>query len=127
KFTLLAVAMIAAAVAALKPADILALVAASFSLSAAAFVPTLLLGILWRGTSRRGAVAGMLAGFGVTAWYILINAAGVRSFLALPPQPQLWLGIQPVSAGVFGVAVGFLVTWCVSLLERRNQGVHASF
>ncbi|MGP1630333.1 MAG: VC_2705 family sodium/solute symporter, partial [Giesbergeria sp.] len=65
KFALLAVALIAAFVAALKPADILPLVSASFSLAASAFVPVMVLGIFWRGTTRQGAVAGMLSGFGV--------------------------------------------------------------
>jgi len=48
-------------VAALKPADILPLVAASFSLAASAFVPVMVLGIFWRGTTRAGAVAGRVA------------------------------------------------------------------
>ncbi|RZI98940.1 MAG: cation acetate symporter, partial [Haliea sp.] len=73
KFALLAVAMVAAFVAALKPAGILPLVSASFSLAASAFVPVMVLGIFWRGATRRGAVAGMLAGLGVTAWYMLAN------------------------------------------------------
>jgi cation/acetate symporter len=47
KFALLGIAMVAAFVAALKPADILPLVAASFSLAASAFVPVMVLGIFW--------------------------------------------------------------------------------
>ena len=66
KFALLAVAMVAALVAAWKPAEILPLVSASFSLAAAAFVPVMVLGIFWRGANRAGAVAGMLAGLGFT-------------------------------------------------------------
>jgi cation/acetate symporter len=76
KFALLGVAMVAAFVAALKPADILPLVAASFSLAASAFVPVMVLGIFWRGTTREGAVAGMLGGLGITVYYMLVNSAG---------------------------------------------------
>ena len=111
---------VAAFVAALKPAEILPLVSASFSLAASAFVPVMVLGIFWRGTTRRGAVAGMLAGLGVTAWYMLINAAPLRSALALAPGGDLWFAIQPISAGVFGVPTGFLVAWLVSLSDRKR-------
>ena len=58
----IAVALIAALVATTKPAEILPLVSASFSLAASAFVPAMLLGILWRGANRAGATAGMVAG-----------------------------------------------------------------
>ena len=86
KFALLAVALVAAAVASFKPADILPLVAASFSLAASAFVPAMVLGIFWSRTNRRGAVAGMLGGLGVTVYYMLVNAPPMRAFFALPPD-----------------------------------------
>jgi cation/acetate symporter len=125
KFALLAVALVAAAVASFKPADILPLVAASFSLAASAFVPVMVLGIFWPRTSRRGAVAGMLAGLGVTVYYMLVNAPAVRAFLALPPGQQLWLGIQPLSAGVFGVPIGFAVAALTSLSTRAMRSPSA--
>ncbi len=121
KFALLAVAMVAAFVAALKPAEILPLVSASFSLAGSAFVPVMVLGIFWRGTTRSGAVAGMLAGLGVTAWYMLANAGPLRSLLGLAPGGNLWFSIQPISAGVFGVPVGFLVAWLVSIADRGGR------
>jgi cation/acetate symporter len=119
KFALLAVALVAAMVASLKPADILPLVSASFSLAASAFVPAMVLGIFWKGATRSGAVAGMLAGLGVTIYYMLVNAAPVRTLFKLQPEPQLWFGIVPVSAGVFGVAVGLAVALVVSMLTLR--------
>ncbi|MGI9135015.1 MAG: VC_2705 family sodium/solute symporter, partial [Rhodoferax sp.] len=117
KFALLIVALIAAYVAAQKPAGILYLVSASFSLAGAAFVPVMVLGIFWRDTTRVGAVGGMLAGLGVTIYYMTINLAWVRSALGLAGD-GLWWGIQPVSAGVFGLASGVLVTVVLSLLTR---------
>ena len=116
KFALLAVALFAALVASAKPADILPLVSTSFSLAASAFVPAMVLGIFWKGTTRAGSVAGMLAGLGVTIYYMLVNAAWIRVMLKLTPDPQLWFGIVPISAGVFGVALGLFVTVLVSLL-----------
>ena len=109
KFALLAVAMLAAVVAALKPAEILALVSASFSLAAASFFPAMVCGLFWARVERRAAVAGMLAGFVVTAGYMVINTPGVRHFWGWPPSSGLWWGVQPLSAGIFGVPAGFTV------------------
>jgi cation/acetate symporter len=116
KFALLVVALIAAYVAAQRPAGILYLVAASFSLAGAAFVPAMVLGIFWPRTSRAGAVSGMLTGLGMTVFYMVINVPAARQALGLSGD-GLWFGIQPVSAGVFGVAAGLSVTVLVSLLS----------
>ncbi len=107
KFALLAVAMLAAMVAAFKPAEILALVSASFSLAASAFFPGMVLGMLWSRVHRPAVILGMLSGLGVTIYYLMVNAPGVRHFWGLDPYDGLWWGIQPLSAGVFGVPVGF--------------------
>jgi cation/acetate symporter len=125
KFALLAVALVAAVVASLKPAEILPLVSASFSLAASAFVPAMVLGIFWSRATRRGAVAGMLAGLGVTVYYMVVNAPPFRAFFGMPPGQALWFGIQPLSAGVFGVPLGFLVTVVVSLASRPLPAVSA--
>lgn len=115
KFALLMVALVAAYVAAQRPAGILYLVSASFSLAGAAFVPAMVLGIFYPGTTRSGAVAGMLAGLGVTLYYLIVNLPAVREALQLVGD-GLWWGVQPVSAGVFGVAAGLLVTLSVSMV-----------
>ncbi|GAB4215326.1 MAG: cation acetate symporter [Rhodoferax sp.] len=107
KFSLLAVALLAAYVAAQRPADILYLVSASFSLAGAAFVPVMVLGLFWSGLTRPAALVGMVCGLGLTLYYMGINAEWVRALLGLS-GPRLWLGIEPVSAGVFGVAGGLL-------------------
>jgi len=117
KFALLAVAMLASVVAAFKPAEILALVSASFSLAASAFFPGMVLGMLWRRVHRWAVVLGMLSGLGVTIFYMLVNAPSFRHFWRLDPFDGLWWGIQPMSAGVFGVPLGFAVmvvaTWLI--------------
>jgi cation/acetate symporter len=116
KFALLLVALAAAYVAAQRPADILYLVSASFSLAGAAFVPVMVLGIFWPRTTRVGAVCGMLSGLGTTIYYMAINSVQLRSALGLSGS-GLWWGIQPVSAGVFGVLLGVVVTVIVSLFS----------
>ena len=122
KFALLLVALAAAYVAAQRPADILFLVSASFSLAGAAFVPAMVLGIFWGRTNRKAAVAGMLTGLGMTLYYMLINAPQVRSAFGLHGL-GLWFGIQPVSAGVFGVLAGTAMTVLVSLLTQQASVV----
>jgi cation/acetate symporter len=120
KFALMAVALVAALVASFKPAEILPLVSASFSLAASAFVPVMVLGIFWAGTTPAGAVAGMLGGLGVTVYYMLVNAPAFRVWAGLPEGGGLWFAIQPISAGVFGVPAGFALALLVSLLRRRS-------
>ena len=115
KFVLLVAALVAAYVAAQRPADILYLVSASFSLAGAAFVPVMVLGIMWTGTTSAAAVCGMTAGLGLTLYYMALNAVSVRAALGLSGS-GLWFGIQSVSAGVFGILAGLLVTVVVSLL-----------
>jgi len=117
KFALLLVALIAAYVAAQRPADILFLVSASFSLAGASFVPVMVLGIFWSGVTRIAAVAGMVSGLGLTLYYMLINLPALRVALELKGS-GLWFGIEPMSAGVFGVLAGFGVTLVVSYLTR---------
>lgn len=108
KFALLAVAMLAAFVAALKPAEILALVSTSFSLAASAFFPAMACGLFSARVDRRAAVAGMLVGPAVTIGYMVLNSPAVRHFWGLAAEGGLWWGVQPVSAGVFGVPAGFV-------------------
>jgi cation/acetate symporter len=110
-------ALAAALIAALKITDILQFVSAAFSLAAAAFFPAMVLGIFWRRTSRAGAVAGMLAGTAVCLWYMATNLPILRNLLGVswPLADSQWLGVDAVSAGVFGVPLGALVMVVVSL------------
>lgn len=120
KFALLVVAVLAAGAASARPSAILPVVSASFSIAAAAFVPAMVLGIFWRRATRPGAVAGMLAGLAVTLYYLVTNSPPWRGLMGSSPESTLWFGIQPVSAGLFGVAVGVLVTVAVSALTRAR-------
>lgn len=119
KFALLLVALFAAYVAAQRPADILYLVSSSFSLAGSAFVPVMILGIFWSGVTRLAAVCGMLGGLGLTLYYMVINVPAVRTFLGLRGS-GLWFDIEPVSAGVFGVTAGLLITVLFSMLSKST-------
>lgn len=117
KFMLMTVALLAAFVAGQRPSDILPMVAASFSIAASAFVPAMVLGIFWRGATRSGAVAGMLSGLLLTLYYMLAHTTWVQQWVPPSLLPDgLWWGLQPVSAGVFGVLLGVGMTVGVSWL-----------
>ncbi len=118
KVLLLIVALFAASVAAQKPADILFLVSAAFSFAAAAFFPALVLGIFWKRASQWGAVLGMLAGVGITFYYMATTQPWLRGVFGVTSSiaDNTWFGISPISAGVFGVPLGFAVIILVSLV-----------
>ena len=113
---LLAVALAAAFVAAQKPANILFLVSAAFSLAASAFFPALVLGIFWQRANKWGAATGMLAGLALSFWYMATTHPWLRGLFGVESPVSLWWGIQPISAGIFGIPLGFAVIIAVSLL-----------
>jgi cation/acetate symporter len=121
KGLLVVVALAAAAVAAQKPADILFLVSAAFSFAAAAFFPALVLGIFWKRANKWGASLGMLAGLGTTFYYMATTQTWMRGVFGVTSPVELWWGIQPISAGLFGVPVGFAVIIIVSLLTGQPK------
>ena len=116
KILLLIVALAAAYVAAQKPADILFLVSAAFSFAAAAFFPALTLGIFWKRANKWGAVAGMIGGLGITFYYMVTTQVWLRGVFGVTSPIELWYGILPISAGIFGVPLGFALIIIVSLL-----------
>ena len=124
KMLLLIVALAAAYVAAQKPADILFLVSAAFSFAAAAFFPVLTLGIFWKRANKWGASLGMMAGLGITFYYMVTTQPWLyRLTHGTPITPEIaktntWWDIAPISAGLFGVPLGFAVIIIVSLLTK---------
>ena len=92
-------------------------VALAFGLAAASLFPALLLGIFSKRVTREGAVAGMLAGIGVTLAYVFQHKGVMfipgTSFLG--DLPANWFfGIEPNAFGVVGAAVNFAVTFTVT-------------
>jgi cation/acetate symporter len=127
KMLLLVVAVLAALMAAQKPADILFLVSAAFSFAAAAFFPALVLGIFWKRANKWGAVVGMVCGLGITFYYMVTTHPWLRGVFGVtsPISDHVWWGISPISAGLWGVPLGFVLIIVVSLLtpapDRETQ------
>jgi cation/acetate symporter len=70
---LVVVAIIAAATAATKPGDILAMVGWAFSLAMAGNFPALVMGVWWKRTTAAGAMAGIVTGFGLCLFYLVVS------------------------------------------------------
>ena len=122
KLLLLGVAFIAAYVASQKPADILSLVAAAFSLAGSTLFPVLVLGVFWKRANHQGAIAGMAIGFAVCLYYMLRASTALGGTM-----DDAWFGILPMAAGVFGVPAGLLGVVTISLLtappSRGSEGM----
>jgi cation/acetate symporter len=119
KILLIVTAVISAWVATFRFAVIAELVAWAFSLAGASFFPALVMGIWWKRANKQGAVWGMSLGLIVTTYYLI----GSRFFIgstALFWAPLQWIwnatGTLPIAAAIWGLPVGFLVIWIVSLL-----------
>jgi cation/acetate symporter len=116
KSLLLVVAVLAAIVAAERPGTILLMVAWAFSIAGSAFFPALVLGIFWNRANYKGALAGMAVGTLVAVYYIVrvefdsIPWLGISGMRMAP-----WFQVHSTSAGVFGVASGFITVLLVSL------------
>ncbi len=123
KALLLVVALIAAYTASLKPGNILFLVGAAFSLAASSFFPALVLGIFWKRANKWGAIAGVSAGLGVCFYYMTVTYPFLRDMFGVtkPIAEYMWFGMNPISAGVFGLPIGMAVIVIVSLLTPAPE------
>lgn len=110
---LLGVAILAAWLASTKPADILSMVAMAFSIAASGLFAPLVLGIWWKRANTPGAIAGMLSGFIVCMYYI------ITTHKTFGIQNDLWMGVNTISSGTFGIPVSFAVMIIVTLVTAE--------
>lgn len=99
------------------PALIALMVTWAFGVAGGGFFPVLFMGIWWRGTTTRGALAGMvLGGFG-SALFILANVLHVTW-----PGAPAWLRTAGALTfpAIVTVPVAFLAIYLVSMLDRQN-------
>jgi cation/acetate symporter len=118
KMLLLVVALFAAYVTSLKPGNILFLVGAAFSMAASVFFPALVLGVFWKRANTPGAIAGMIVGLGTCLYYMARTYPQFIEWFGTS-RMDLWFGIQPISAGIFGVPAGLITLIVVSLLTPK--------
>jgi len=87
-------------------------VALAFGLAASSIFPALMLGIFYKRMNREGAIAGMLAGLGVTLLYVFQHKGVlfIESTAFLGSLPENWFfGIEPNAFGAIGALVNFAV------------------
>jgi cation/acetate symporter len=115
RILLVVAAVIGAYVATFRINIIVAVVAYAFALAGSGFFPALVMGVFWKRANKQGAIAGMVVGF-LTALVLIVIG---RNWGIYP------LGVREIGAGVFGVPIGFLVIWIVSLMypppDRETQ------
>lgn len=96
---------------ALKEQNIAWLVMLGFGIAASAIFPGMLGTLWWRGATRQGVIASIVAGLVVSLLFIVLLLVGVKSFLGLPTSG---------GPGVFGVTAGFLALFLVSKLTSDH-------
>jgi cation/acetate symporter len=92
-------------------------VALAFGLAASSIFPVLMFGIFYKRMNKEGAIAGMLAGLGVTLLYVFQHKGimFIASTSYMGDMPQNWfLGIEPNAFGAVGAIVNFIVAFAVS-------------
>lgn len=92
-------------------------VALAFGLAASSIFPALMMGIFYKRMNKEGAIAGMIAGLGVTLLYVFQHKGVmfVQSTSFMGDMPQNWfLGIEPNAFGAIGAVVNFVVAFAVS-------------
>lgn len=103
----------------LNPPDFAAgTVAIAFGLAASSIFPALMMGIFSKTMNKQGAIAGMLAGIGVTMIYVFAHKGiffikGTEFLGLFGGKPNFFFGIEPNAFGAIGALVNFIVAFAV--------------
>ncbi|MDE0570707.1 MAG: cation acetate symporter [Verrucomicrobiales bacterium] len=106
----------------LNPPDFAAgTVAIAFGLAASSIFPVLMMGIFVKRMNREGAIAGMIAGLGVTLLYVFQH----KGIMFIPGTSYMggmeenwFFGITPNAFGAVGAIVNFAVAFIVSKMAK---------
>ncbi len=94
------------------PGFVAAVVALAFGLAAASFFPAIIMGIFYKRMNKEGAIAGMVAGLGITLYYMIRFKLGWID--SENTQEDWWFGISPEGFGTVGMLVNFAVSLVIS-------------
>jgi cation/acetate symporter len=97
-------------------------VALAFGLAASSIFPALMMGIFNKRLNKEGAIAGMVAGLGVTLLYVFQHTGVmfIASTSFLGDMPANWFfGIEPNAFGAVGAIVNFIVAIGVSKITAE--------
>lgn len=93
------------------------LVGWAFSIAASANLPSLILLLFWKGTTRQGIIAAVLVGMISSLGWILLSADTFKDVYGLPPENSLVPFSQP---GIITIPLGFITLITVSLLTKNR-------
>lgn len=96
------------------PGFVASVVALAFGLAAASFFPAIVLGIFYKRMNKEGAIAGMVAGLGITIYYIMRFKLNWIGDPATATAKDWWFGISPEGFGTVGMFVNFAVSLIIS-------------
>ncbi|WP_298039213.1 sodium:solute symporter family protein [uncultured Desulfuromonas sp.] len=93
-------------------------VAIAFGLAASSIFPALMLGIFSKTMNKEGAIAGMLAGLGITMFYVFAHKGiffikGTEFLGLFGGKSSFFFGISPNAFGAIGAIVNFAVAFGV--------------
>jgi cation/acetate symporter len=100
-----------------KDLNVTYLVGWAFSVAASANLPSLVMLLFWRGTTKQGIAAAVTVGMVSSLAWILLSEDTVKSIYSLPAEYALVPFSQP---GIVTIPLGFAVLIVVSLLTRRT-------
>jgi cation/acetate symporter len=94
------------------------LVGWAFSVAASANLPSLVMLLFWKRTTRQGITAGIIVGMVTSLAWILLSSDTYREVYKLPAENAIVPFSQP---GIVTIPLGFLVVIVVSLLSPRRS------
>lgn len=103
----------------LNPPDFAAgTVAIAFGLAASSIFPAIMMGIFSKTMNKQGAIAGMLAGLGITMLYVFAHKGiffikGTEFLGLFGGKPSFFFGIEPNAFGAVGAVINFAVAFAV--------------
>jgi len=101
-------------------------VALAFGLAASSIFPALMMGIFSKKINEKAAVAGMIAGMGITLLYVfqhkgIMFIASTEYLSTFGMQANWFFGIEPNAFGAIGAIVNFAVAIIVSKISPASQ------
>lgn len=87
-----------------------------FAIAASANFPVILLSVVWRSLTTRGAVCGSIAGLVCALLLVMLGPAVWTTVLELGPAPFPY-----DNPALFSVPLAFIVTFAVSLIDRSKS------
>ena len=100
--------------------------ALAFAIAASANFPVLLLSVIWRGCTTRGAVAGGFLGLISSVTLTVVSPSVWENVLGNPPGSALFPYSSPA---LFSMSLGFIGVWLFSVLDgsARAREEHQAF